>query len=62
MRVKSITSCKNLKNKNVLLRVDFNVPLKNGKIMDDYRIASGLQTINYLLEKKHSPIYPNLGR
>jgi len=52
MKIKSIDSCRNLKNKKVLLRVDFNVPLKNGKILDDYRIVSGLKTINYLLEKK----------
>jgi phosphoglycerate kinase len=52
MKIKSIDSCHNLKNKKVLLRVDFNVPLKNGKIVDDYRIVSGLKTINYLLEKK----------
>ena len=51
MKIKSIKSCKDLKNKKVLLRVDFNVPVKNGRIIDDYRIISGLKTIKYLLEK-----------
>jgi phosphoglycerate kinase len=51
MKIKSIDSCKQLKNKRVLLRVDFNVPLKNGRVADDYRIISGLGTIKYLLEK-----------
>ncbi|MEX2573509.1 MAG: phosphoglycerate kinase [Balneolaceae bacterium] len=37
--------------KTVLMRVDFNVPIKNGKIGDDNRIRQALQSINYLLER-----------
>ncbi len=39
-----------LNGKTVLLRADYNVPLEDGKITDDYRIQQSLPTIEYLLE------------
>jgi phosphoglycerate kinase len=40
-----------LKGKTVLLRADYNVPVKDGKIADDYRIVQSLPTVQYLLEQ-----------
>ena len=37
-------------NKKVLLRLDLNVPMKDGKILDDNKIQASLQTINYLVD------------
>lgn len=38
-------------NKRVLLRVDYNVPIKDGKILDDSKIKATLETICYLLSE-----------
>lgn len=39
-----------LEGKKVIIRVDFNVPIKDGEIKDDNRIKQSLETINYCLE------------
>ena len=49
--MKSIRSLKNIKGKTILVRVDFNVPIKNGKVEDDFRIKKALPTIKFLKEK-----------
>ena len=49
--MKSLKTLKNLKGKTALVRVDFNVPIRDGKILDDFRIKKALPTINYLRQK-----------
>ncbi len=51
MKLKTLTTIKNLKNKTVLVRADYNVPLKKGRIGETERIDRSLKTINYLLKK-----------
>lgn len=52
-----------LKNKVVLMRVDFNVPMANGVITDDNRIVQALPTIKYALEHDAKLVlFSHLGR
>ena len=52
-----------LKNKKVIIRCDFNVPIKDGKIVDDTRIVAALPTIEYCLDNDAKVILmSHLGR
>ena len=52
-----------LENKKVLIRCDFNVPMKEGKIVDDTRITAALPTIKYCIDQNAKVVlFSHLGR
>ena len=51
MNKMTVKDLKDLKGKHVLVRCDFNVPMKDGKITDENRIIGALPTIKYLMEQ-----------
>lgn len=49
--MKSIKELKSLSGKRIILRVDFNVPIKKGVVIDDFRIKKSVATILFLQKK-----------
>lgn len=49
--MKSISQLKNFSGKRVLVRADFNVPVKNGKIQEEFKLQKSLPSIKYLLKR-----------
>lgn len=50
MDLRDIRKAEDLRGKKVLLRSDLNVPIKEGKIINDFRLRNSLKTINFLKE------------
>ncbi len=62
MKIRGIKNV-DFKKKDVLLRVDYNVPIENWKILDNRRIVETLPTLNHLLERNAKVILlSHLGR
>ncbi|EAG7120417.1 phosphoglycerate kinase [Listeria monocytogenes] len=60
---KKVVTDLDLKDKKFLVRVDFNVPMKDGKITNDNRIVAALPTIEYILEQNGKAIlFSHLGK
>ncbi|MFA4999840.1 MAG: phosphoglycerate kinase [Patescibacteria group bacterium] len=49
MKINSLSKIKSLSGRTVFLRVDFNVPLQDGKIIEDHKIKAVLETIEFLV-------------
>lgn len=50
-RIPTLADLGDVSGKRVLVRTDFNVPMENGEITDDFRIRAALPTINWLTER-----------
>ncbi|WP_163655216.1 phosphoglycerate kinase [Listeria sp. PSOL-1] len=60
---KKVVTDLNLNDKKVLVRVDFNVPMKDGEITNDNRIVAALPTIKYIIEQNGKAIlFSHLGK
>ncbi len=63
MSLPSLKRLRSLKGKRVLVRVDFNVPIKRKKILDDTKLLASIPTIQYLIAKQAKIILvTHLGR
>ncbi|MFW0862237.1 MAG: phosphoglycerate kinase [Candidatus Komeilibacteria bacterium] len=61
--MKKLNQLKNIKDKNIIVRVDFNVPMKGKKIIDDFKIYEVIPTIKHLLKNNARVILiSHLGR
>ena len=63
MKLRTIQSAPIKRGARVILRADFDVAMKNGRVVEDFRIKANISTIRYLLKKgAHIRIIAHLGR
>ncbi len=51
MNYKTLADLPDISGKKIVVRLDYNVPIEDGKIADDYRIKKSLPTLNFLQSK-----------